>query len=512
MPRTSTRLAPILALALLALLSLLSSRASAAPLLTGFLDEQSEIDGAHRDTNMDNMKLAGATGVRYFIYWSQLASTKPAQPTDPQSYDWTKIDRMVISAHDRGLEPILDIARAPHWAEQPLSEPVAGQGPGSANPKPNEFHDFALAAATRYSGAYAADGGSCTPNVDCLPRVRYWQAWNEPNYPWFLVPQYNSSGAMVSPGIYRNLVNAFADAVRSVTLPSAAPRNFVIAGGTGPWGHPKSPSPLAFARAVLCIQPSCNTKTKFDAWSTHPYTKGGPTHKAKNAGDVEIGDLPALRKVLNAAQSKGKIVNVNNASKADLWVTEFSWDSNAPDPKAVPMKLHQRWTSEALYRMWQSQVRMLVWFTVRDRPLPESFWQSGFWYCGQPTTADDLVFNPGNLCAIDPANDVRKPSFEAFRFPFIAFAKNGKVSVWGRVPPGASKFVAIQRKKSGSFKKVKSLKADSAGIFRWTQSTSWTTGFYRAKISGETSLAFALKRPKAYALKQPFGCGAQVPC
>ena len=45
MPRTSTRLAPILALALLALLSLLSSRASAAPLLTGFLDADGNARG-----------------------------------------------------------------------------------------------------------------------------------------------------------------------------------------------------------------------------------------------------------------------------------------------------------------------------------------------------------------------------------------------------------------------------------------------------------------------------------
>ena len=511
MPRLN-RPVLVMALALVALLGLLSSRASGASLQTGFLEEQTEVDGAHRNTNMDNMKLAGARGVRYFLYWSQLAPTQPAQPTDPQSYDWTKVDRMVISAHDRGLEPILDIARAPNWAEQPLSEPVAGEGPGSANPNPGDLHDFAVAAATRYSGTYAADGGSCTPNVDCLPRVRYWQAWNEPNYPWFLVPQYNSSGVMVSAAIYRDLVNAVANAVRSVALPPLAPRNFVIAGGTAPWGHAKSPSPLAFARAVLCIKPTCSTKTKFDAWATHPYTKGGPTHKADKAGDVEIGDLPALRKLLNTAQSKNRIANVNNGSKADLWVTEFSWDSKAPDPKAVPQKLHQRWTAEALYRMWKSGVRMLVWFTVRDRPLPQSFWQSGFWFCGQPSSGDDTVANPGNLCGLDPANDVPKPSFEAFRFPFVAFDKNGKVSVWGRVPPGAPKAVTIQRKKSGSFKTVKKLKAASDGTFKWTQTTSWTRGFYRAKITGDTSIAFSLSSPKPYTRNLPFGCGGAVAC
>ena len=34
-------------------------------------------------------------------------------------------------------------------------------------------------------------------------------------------------------------------------------------------------------------------------------------------------------------------------------VTEFSWDTKPPDKTAVPMKLHERWVSEALYRMYQ---------------------------------------------------------------------------------------------------------------------------------------------------------------
>ena len=189
-------------------------------------------------------------------------------------------------------------------------------------------------------------------------------------------------------------------------------------------------------------------------------------HKARNAGDVEIGNLPNLRKVLNAATRLHKVLNAKNVAKkrVDLWVTEFSWDSKAPDPKAVPSKLHQRWTSESLYRMWKAGVRMVVWFTIRDRPLPQSFWQSGFWYCGHATPADD----PNTpLCGLDPANDVRKPSFRAFRFPFVAFAKNGKVSVWGMVPRGAPHKVAIQRskKRGGGYKTVKSFKAGSDGIF-----------------------------------------------
>ena len=505
MPRPLSRLILIMALALVALLGLLSSRASGAPLHTGFLEEQHELDGPHTGTNMNHAKSAGATTVRYLVYWNQIATAQPSNarnPDDP-AYDWTDVDNMVISAHARGLQPILDLVLAPSWAERSISGASYTGTPraGTKNPDPAKFGDFAFAAAKRYDGSP-------------LPRVKYWQAWNETNYPYWLLPQYNTSRKMVSAGIYRNLVNRMAANVHAVHS-----TNFVIAGGTAPWGHKESPAPLKFARAVLCISQSkpyhsvCKKKIHFDAWSTHPYTKGGPTHKARNAGDVEIGNLPNLRKVLNAATRLHKVLNAKNVAKkrVDLWVTEFSWDSKAPDPKAVPSKLHQRWTSESLYRMWKAGVRMVVWFTIRDRPLPQSFWQSGFWYCGHATPADD----PNTpLCGLDPANDVRKPSFRAFRFPFVAFAKNGKVSVWGMVPRGAPHKVAIQRskKRGGGYKTVKSFKAGSDGIFKWRQSTSWTAGFYRAKISGEASVPFSLRRPKAYALKQPFGCGGGVSC
>ena len=105
---------------------------------------------------------------------------------------------MVISAHARGLQPILDLVLAPSWAERSISGASYTGTPRACtkNPDPAKFGQFAFAAAKRYDGSP-------------IPRVRYWQAWNEPNYPWFL-PQYNTSGKTVGARIYRSLVNGFA--------------------------------------------------------------------------------------------------------------------------------------------------------------------------------------------------------------------------------------------------------------------------------------------------------------
>ena len=100
---------------------------------------------------------------------------------------------------------------------------------GGVRPDPREYGLFASAVAKRYGGHYAG-----------LPRVRYWQAWNEPSLFSFLVPQYNTpfsspvttASRPVSPQIYAPLVNAFAASVHRVHRD-----NLVIAGGLPPFAR-----------------------------------------------------------------------------------------------------------------------------------------------------------------------------------------------------------------------------------------------------------------------------------
>jgi hypothetical protein len=312
-----------------------------------------------------------------------------------------------------------------------------------------------------------------------LPRVRYWEAWNEPNK----VPnrQYKPSAA----GWYRTMVNTFAASVHSRA------GNEVVAGGLAPFGISTAVAPLAFMRSLLCLSSgrhahaTCSARVRFDIWSTDPYTAGGPTHHAYRADDVSIGDLPEMKAVLDAGVAAGHIVS---SHPIQFWVTEFSWDSNPPDPAGVPAALEGRWVAEGLYRMWSAGVSLVVWFTLRDQPLHTSPYQSGLYFGGATL-----------------ARDRPKPALTAFRFPFVAFRREKKVFVWGRTPTGNRGTVVVEQRGSSGWRRVTVLAANRVGIFSAEFRTSGR-GSLRARLQsgGASSLPFSLTEPpdRVY---QPFG-------
>jgi hypothetical protein len=494
MRSTICRLTLTFAVLAWAVAALTSSTAGAQPLRTGFLDEQALFaDSGTGPVMMQRIVGAGGTTVRFMIYWRDVAPrVRPAgfHPTDPAdpAYNWAKADAGIRHAAAAGLEPIVDLVRAPDWAS------VNGTQ-GAGRPSARQYGLFAKAAARRYSGHFTTGGVT-------LPRVRYWQAWNEPNYPYFLRPK--ARGAT----IYRKLVNAYAARIHAVHR-----TNIVLAGGTGRIGA------LTFAKDVLCLSHTkpyrsvCSNKVQFDAWGTNPYTSGGPTAKA-GGGSVWLGDLPRLHSALKAATRLHKVVNMKGQAKRTVafWVTEFSWDSYMPDPDAVPAGLHGRWTAEALHRMWRSGVSTVIWFTVRDRPLASSLWQSGLYYCGTPSTSDDSP--SGGMCGASIGSDVAKSSLTAFRFPFVAYAAKSAVSVWGRIPPGRAGQVTIERSatRGGTYRKVRTATTNAAGIFHLKIPSGWRSGFYRARSARGASNAFSLRRPSVSGKVTPFGCGGTVRC
>ncbi len=149
-----------------------------------------------------------------------------------------------------------------------------------------------------------------------------------------------------------------------------------------------------FMRALLCLQPVCGDPAHFDIWAHHPYTSGGPNHQATRPNDVSLGDLPEMRKVLVDGIKVGHVLS---ATEVRFWVTEFSYESNPPDPGGLKPGLGARWTSEALYRMWRAGVtqvdvvpphRPAVQLVLRPvRPLPP--WKPVA--SGRPAQADSSV-------------------------------------------------------------------------------------------------------------------------
>jgi hypothetical protein len=438
------------------------------PLQTAFLDTR--IDSAEQPQGFAMMHGAGALYVRVLVRWDVVAPAAPSSgfdASDPTSagYSWDALDSTVEAADSAGLTPILDIVGAPDWA---WSKP-----PGAINggtPRASDLGAFATALATHYDGLTAGP-----------PAERVFQVWNEPNLSLDLNP--------VNATAYRGMVNAVADAVHAVDS-----RNLVVAGALDPFGHPKgnkqswySVAPLAFMRSLLCLSKgahphaTCNKPIRFDVWSHHPYTFGGPFGRARLPDDVELGDLPRMRSLL---QTGVRLHHVVSAHPVQFWVTEFGWDTNPPRRHAASLALAARWTAESLHQMWLSGVSLVTWFLLQDYPSPSPY-QSG------------LYFQSSSLENARP-----KPSLTAFRFPFVAYLGKAAntVSVWGRDATSDGETVTIQLRhgKSGSWRSVALVSSNANGIFQAKLGLNATkTDWLRAKATGSgNSLAFSLTRPK----------------
>lgn len=451
--------------------------ATGRPLATAIFDP-----GNFGPRTLQDVRAAGATFARIVLWWSAVAPAGTEAPggfdarnPDDQHYNWQPFDTAVRAAVANGLQPILDVHDAPAWARETT---CAGEAAATCRPKSAALADFANAAARRYSGSL---GG--------LPRVRYWQVWNEPNLSIELMPQV-ANNQPVSPDAYREMVNTVAQAVHGVHRD-----NVVVAGGLAPFGgETNDPSggpvggqirihPMEFMRRLLCMsagskpESTCGEKVEFDVWAHHPYTYGGPTHKAFDPNDVSLGDLDKMRSLLRAARRAGHI----KSSHADVgfWVTEFSYDSQPADPKGLPPALHARWVSESLYRMWSDGVSLVTWFLIRDEPFPQKMFQSGlFTLDGKP-----------------------KLALRAFRFPLVAFRqKSGAITYWGRTPSSSKKAVVVEQKQGARWTKLVTPTVDRYGIFQGRIPKVRGQGALRARLvdRSDVSLPFSLTVPKDF--------------
>jgi hypothetical protein len=401
----------------------------------------------------EQVRSFGMSVVRIPVAWHVVAPTKPGTAGDPDdpAYTWTSVDGRVEEIKDNGLEPLIVLYGVPGWAK-----PANGRLTASAA----DYAGFAAAASRRYDGS-----GS-------RPRVRYWQFLNEPNLKTYLQD---------TPEHYRGMVNAAAKPVHA-----AAKGNLVVAGGLAPFSDPKDEfgiPPMRFMREMLCMSRSlratCKAKSSFDVWSNHPYTSGGPTHRAPARDEASLGQLPDIRRLLRAAEKAG---HVRGAGRARLWITEFSWDTNPPDPGGVPLGRHARWVAEAMYRMWQNDVSLLVWFQLRDNPAPDDGNWRGTFQAGLFQRTTDLY-----------ANEKRKPVAVVIDFPFAAVPERGATSVWGRTPDSRSGVVMVERRSGSKWRRIARLKAGRHGIFR-VRVRGMAGATLRARTGGSTSLPYKAVR------------------
>ena len=87
------------------------------------------------------------------------------------------------------------------------------------------------------------------------------------------------------------------------------------------------------------------------------------------------------------------------------------------------MSLLSRWISETVYRLNKAGVNALLWFGMRDRPFAGIQTQSGFWFCGTVKLSDEGACGSSTF---NTSQDARKPIFNSFRFPFVAYARTAR--------------------------------------------------------------------------------------
>jgi len=392
---------------------------------------------------LERVRNLGSTSVRLQAAWALIAPDQPrrgfraSDPSDPQ-YRWSALDAAVRAAVAHGQTVLLMASEAPTWAEA-SDMPAGFPYSGIWKPDARAFGQFAHALALRYSGHFR-DGSGVR-----LPRVRYFQAWNEPNLPYYLAPQWARNGngpwTPVSPGIYRGLLNAFYAGAKS-----AQPDSAVLAAGTAPYGDPPATGigrmyPVTFLEGLFCLTPrlgpaACPDPPHLDILDHHPYA-AWPTVHARQAGDISVPDLDKIWRVVHAAQRLHRVVPDGPKS---LWITEIDWESSPP-----PSTLASQTQALALsfYELWQQDVSRVFWFEVIDPPLrPDTFAGAG-------------LYN---------ADGSAKPATAAYRFPFVAVsATHHRYVLWGRAPrPGA---VAVEKLTRTGWRRVVSLPTTRGGIF-----------------------------------------------
>jgi hypothetical protein len=413
--RTATLAALTIALTVAAVAA---SHAEAHGLKLGFWDGETfqSDDPGIRATWFNRAVGARTQVVRLSVLWRKVVGDRPpAHPADPgdPDYDFSSLDAAVEDASARHLQVMLTVAHAPAWAEGKDRPPGGAVPPGAWKPNASAFGQFARALGKRYSGQYRG-----------LPRVRYFEVWNEPNLTKFLAPQWQGKKA-TSPKLYRRLLNRFYAGVKTVQ-----PGAKVIGGVMSPFGdyrkHPLDPSrprlrPLVFLRKLLCLKQDlkpakCSDKPHFNILSQHPlnFTKP-PSYQPFNPNDVQVANFHKVGRILRAAERAHR---VRPRVHHQLWATEYSWYTNPPNPSGVSPAKQAKWIEEGFYRLWKQGASVVINYPLRDLPRdptqPISRWATS-----------GVFFHDAS----------RKPSYRSFRFPFVAHRRSkSKVGIWGKAP------------------------------------------------------------------------------
>ena len=385
----SKRLA-LLAVAVMAAAGLAVSAATASPkkhatkksssLLVGINDEAFSLYGDPA-TAFATLKSLNVQVIRVNLYWGGTKwavanKSRPSDPTDPgdQQYDWTIYDRLVRYATQFNIKVMFSIVYTPAWANGGKARTVP----------PTNYKDlvnFSYAAAERYSGLWTAPAWQQDPSNPTtklpLPKVNLWTAWNEPNNPVFLTPQYKRVGKtwrVESAFNYAKICNAVYSGVHSQYL-GPLPDEHVACGVTDPKGNdaPATSRPSVDPLTFLSAAHKYGMKT-FDVYAHNPYADIGaaesPTYvpKGKTKRRIQMGNINTLLALISKYYGP-----------KHLWITEYAYQTNPPNKHFGVSYLKQAQYLTQSYALARKNPRidLMLWFLVRDNPVSVNGWQSG---------------------------------------------------------------------------------------------------------------------------------------
>ncbi len=306
--------------------------------------------------------------IRLNLDWNLIAKKRPANPTDPKdpAYDWNGYDKTVLTAAKNKIQIMFTIYGTPRWAQGKL------KGINRAPRKMKDLRYFAFAAAKRYSGRFQRDDDTK------LPAVRKWLAWNEPNNPLFLKPQWQRVGKRryipIAARIYAQMCSAIFVGVHATHLS----KEVVGCGATDPRGNNAarsrraSISPIAFAKA---LKKYGLRRNRFDVYAHHPYygrPAESPTTMPKGKQTVTLANIGVLTKLVSQLWGNKK-----------LWITEYGYQTRPPDRNfGVSWRNQAKYLTQA-YKIARKNPRitMMLWFLLKDEGRLGG-WQSGLFTAG----------------------------------------------------------------------------------------------------------------------------------
>jgi hypothetical protein len=492
---------------------------------------------------LDEIRGLGADVVKVTVNWRAIAPSGSHKPggfvgDEPAQYSpigWGPYDSLVRGAAARGLKVMFLVGgRAPDWAVSSTKEPA-----GSYRPSAVEFGRFVKALGTRYSGSYnpaAVPGGVAPPppqgpppcqtptppgdpcptpipasvrytrpapgawtadDSGVLPRVDLWAVWNEPNLSGWLQPQYTRKRVPVSPEVYRGLFLAAHDAF----VASGHAQDQILMGDLLPFArsgktYPARVSPLRFLRELACVNKryrpyrgraaAARGCTNFKPLpgtgvAYHPYTLAqGPEALTPLADDATINDLTRLDRTLK------KLSRRFVDHKMPIWITEFGYQTDPPDPFASPLRLVPRFMSESEWLAYHDRrVRSYAQYPLSD----------------DSTAGRGLSRFHGFQSGIDSSSDQpKKFVYQAFQTPlFVRLVSSSSVEVFGGVRLATGGTASLQVALGKTFRPLAIVALNRMGYFDRTFRLSRAAKRrFRLVFGTETSdVAKPFKRPRA---------------